>query len=156
MNEVTVVDVPMRLVLGTRRRGKYELIGKMIGEVCRYAVDNKMPIQDMPTFICHEMTPEAAMKANEEGNADIEVAVPISERVAGTDSIKCYELPGGKMAKIVHKGAYEDCEPTYMKLFAWIAENNKKPAGPIREIYLNDPFEVPKEELLTEIYAPIE
>jgi len=29
-------------------------------------------------------------------------------------------------------------------------------AGPIREIYLNDPFEVPKEELLTEIYAPIE
>jgi effector-binding domain-containing protein len=28
--------------------------------------------------------------------------------------------------------------------------------GPIREIYLNDPREVSPEELLTEIYAPIE
>ena len=156
MNEVTVVELKPQVVLGTRRRGKYELIGKMIGEICQYAVDNNIPIQDMPTFICHEMTPEEVMKANEEGSADVEVAVPISERVAGTDAIKCYELPGGKMAKIVHKGAYDDCEPTYMKLFAWLAENKKKPAGPIREIYLNDPSEVSQEELQTEIYAPIE
>lgn len=156
MNEVAIVDVRPQLVLGTRRRGKYELIGKMIGEVCRYAVEHKIQIRDAPIFVCHEMTPEAAMKANEEGNADIEVAVPVLERVAGTDSIQCYELPGGKMAKVVHKGAYEDCEPTYMKLFSWLGENRKKSAGPTREVYLNDPSEVPKEELLTEIYAPIE
>jgi effector-binding domain-containing protein len=156
MNEITVVDVPPQLVLGVRRRGKYELIGKMIGEVCRYAVDNDIQIQDMPTFICHEMTIEEVMKANEEGNADIEIAVPVAERVAGTDAIKCYELPGGRMAKIIHRGAYEDCEPTYRKLFAWIAENKKKPAGPIREVYLNDPSEVSQEGLLTEIYAPID
>ena len=28
-------------------------------------------------------------------------------------------------------------------------------AGPTREVYLNDPFEIPKEELITEIYVPI-
>jgi len=33
-----------------------------------------------------------------------------------------YELPGGKMAKIVHKGSYAKCSPTYEKLFSWIAE----------------------------------
>ena len=28
--------------------------------------------------------------------------------------------------------------------------------GPTREIYLNDPMEVPPEEILTEIYAPVD
>jgi AraC family transcriptional regulator len=28
-------------------------------------------------------------------------------------------------------------------------------AGPTREVYLNDPKEVPPDELLTEIYAPV-
>ena len=60
------------------------------------------------------------------------------------------------MAKTVHRGPYEACEPTYAKLFAWIGENGKRIAGPLREVYLNDPKEVPPEEILTEIYAPIE
>ncbi|MDD3248518.1 MAG: GyrI-like domain-containing protein [Methanosarcina sp.] len=28
--------------------------------------------------------------------------------------------------------------------------------GPVREVYLNDPREVPPEEILTEIYAPLD
>ena len=60
------------------------------------------------------------------------------------------------MAKTVHKGPYEECGPTYENLFKWIGENGKKITGPTREVYLNDPREVPKEEILTEIYAPIE
>ena len=60
------------------------------------------------------------------------------------------------MARIVHKGPYEECGPTYEKLFAWIKENNKKIVGPTREVYLNDPKDVSPEEILTEILAPIE
>jgi effector-binding domain-containing protein len=59
------------------------------------------------------------------------------------------------MAKIVHYGPYEDCEPTYDKLFKWFTDNDKEISGPIREVYLNDPKEVKKEEIMTEIYAPI-
>ena len=60
------------------------------------------------------------------------------------------------MAKIMHKGPYEDCGATYGKLFAWLQKNGKRMNGPTREVYLNDPREVPPEEILTEIYAPIE
>ena len=55
-----------------------------------------------------------------------------------------------------HFCPYEDCCPTYEKLFAWLEENDKRIMGAIREVYLNDSTEVPPEEILTEIYAPIE
>ena len=107
-----------------------------------------------PIFVCYE-TAEEAMEADKTGTADVEVAAPIVEKIEETEEIKCYTLPGGKMAKIIHKGPYDKCETTYNKIFAWIDKNGKKIAGPIREVYLNDPREVGLEEALTEIYIPI-
>ena len=109
-----------------------------------------------PTFVCHETSVEEAEKANHQGTADVEIAVPVDRATEDTDEIRCYELPGGTMAKVVHKGRYEACTATYEKLFAWIGENGKRIIGRIREAYLNDPRETPPEELLTEVYAPIE
>ena len=126
----------------------------MIVRVYQYVMAHHVPIRGRPTFICHE-TPKQAMKANEESNADVEVAIPVAQRVEGADEIACYTLPGGQMARIVHKGPYEDCARTYKQLFAWIAEHRKKIVGPTREVYLNDPRKIPPEEILTEIYAPI-
>jgi AraC family transcriptional regulator len=81
--------------------------------------------------------------------------VPILKRGKETEEISCYELPGAKMAKITHKGPYQEEKTTYEKLFAWLGKNNKAVTGPMRKIYLNDPHEVTQEELLIEIYAPI-
>ena len=81
--------------------------------------------------------------------------VPIAQRGKETEEITCYELPAAKMAKILHKGPYREETATYLKLFAWLEKNKKPIVAPMREIYLNDPHEVPEEELLVEIYAPI-
>lgn len=154
MSEVCVTEVKTQLVVGMWKRGTYAEIGPMIAEVCEYAQASGAGIDGRPTFICHE-TPREAMKANAEASADVEVVIPVSNVVDGKGDITCYELPGGQMAKIVHKGPYEKCAPAYKKLFEWIAENHKKVVGPTREIYMNDPRQVPHEEILTEIYAPI-
>jgi AraC family transcriptional regulator len=154
MSEVTVAKVRPQLVVGMRKRGTYAEIGPMIVKVCQYAAAHSAQIQGRPTFICHE-TPKQAMKANEQSNADVEVALPVAREVECRGEIVCYELAGGQMARIVHKGPYEKCAPTYKKLFAWIAEHHKRITGPTREVYLNDPRKVPPEEILTEIYAPI-
>jgi len=156
MSEITVVEVDTKLVLGMRRQGKYQEMANMFPILFQYAVGAGAKIAGHPMFVCHETTIEEVKKADEEGNADVEVVVPIASEIEGTDEIKCYELPGGTMAKIIHKGPYEACEPTYQKLYAWLEENNKKITGPIREVYLNDPREVTPEETLTEIYAPID
>lgn len=158
MSEVTVVELGSQRVLGMRRKGAYREIAVMLPGVFEFAFSKNVQIAGYPVFICHEITPEEVKKADNDGNADIEVAVPISGSVeiTGNEEIREYELPGGKMARIVHKGPYEECSRTYEKLFSWIAEKGKKIIGPIREIYFNDPREVPPEEILTEIYAPLD
>ncbi|MCK4364790.1 MAG: GyrI-like domain-containing protein [Thermoplasmatales archaeon] len=60
------------------------------------------------------------------------------------------------MAKIIHKGPYEQCQPTYEKLYNWLEQNGWKIIGPVREVYLNDPSGVGMEEALTEIFVPID
>ena len=154
MSEVCVTEVKPQVVVGVWRRGTYAGIRPMIAEVCEFARASGAGIKGRPMFVCHE-TPRQAMKANEEASADVEVVVPVSNVVDGQGEITCYELPGGQMAKIVHKGPYVKSAPTYKKLFEWIAANHKKVAGPTREVYMNDPREVPPEDILTEIYAPI-
>lgn len=156
MDEITVVDLEPQMVLGMRKRGGYEEIGTIIQSLFEFAASKNIELAGPPIFICHEETVNEAMEADRNKNADLELAIPISGKVEETEDFKCYEMPGGKMAKTVHKGPYEDCGPAYEKLFAWLKENGKRVVGLIREVYLTDPREVPPEEYLTEICAPID
>ena len=154
MGEITIVDVPEQKVMGMYRQGSYKELAEMIPELCEYADKNGAGICGSPIFICHE-SPEEAKRADKEGTANLEVAIPVSKKIEETNEIKYYELHGGKMLKIIHKGPYEDCGATYDKIFQWLKENRKELMGPTREVYINDPREISPEEILTEIYAPI-
>lgn len=157
MSEVSVVELGPQPVLGMRRKGAYREIAVMLPRIFKFAFSKNIPITGYPVFLCHEITHEEVQKADIDENADIEVAVPISGtlEITNSEGIRAYELSGGKMAKIIHKGPYEECSQTYEKLFSWFAEKGIRITGPIREVYFNDPREVSPEEILTEIYAPI-
>ncbi len=154
MGEVSLSNVEPQLVVGMRRRGTYAQIRPMLTQVRKHIQTQGVRSAGPPMFICHE-TPKEAVKVNLQHQADVEVAIPVSARIDGDEEIACYELPGGPMARITHQGPYEKSATAYRQLFAWIAENHKKVAGPTREVYLNDPRKVAPEELLTEIYAPV-
>jgi AraC family transcriptional regulator len=154
MSEVSVSNVEPQLVMGMRKRGTYAEIRPMIGKVHKYIEACGARVAGPPMFICHE-TPKEVVKVNLQHNADVEVAIPITAEIEGNSEITCHELPGGPMAKVTHQGPYEKSATAYKKLFAWIAENHKKVAGPTREVYLNDPRKVAPQELLTDIYAPV-
>jgi len=156
MVDIEIVDVQPQNVMGMTRKGPYQIIAQMIPELFQYLVPKGAQFAGPPMFLCHETSMEQAEQADAEGSAEVEVVVPVASEIAGTDEISFYELPGGKMAKTTHQGPYEECKATYEKLLAWIGQNQHRIAGPIREIYLNDPREVPPEEILTEIHAPIE
>jgi effector-binding domain-containing protein len=155
MNQVSVVEVPSQTVIGIRKPGKYSRIGELLGQLVQVAMSSGIQLAGMPVFIMHEVGTEEAERADREGNADIDVAFPVARAAKTTGEVTCYELPGGTMAKIVHKGPYETCGASYAALFQWIQANGKRITGPTREVYLNDPREVPPEQILTEIYAPI-
>jgi AraC family transcriptional regulator len=156
MNEIAVVEVPPQIVLSLRTRGRYRNIADMVPQVFEYAFTHGIDIAGPPVFVCHETTPEEAMRADEEGAADIEVAVPILKRAEAEGPVTCTELSGGTMAVIVHRGPYEEAGPAYERLMAWIAAHHRRIRGPVREVYLNDPHAVPPADILTEICVPIE
>jgi len=160
MTDITITEVAPQTVLGMRRRGFYqEAIPTMLMELFQYVEHEDIPMAGAPLFICHETTPEEAMRAAEEGTADIEVAIPVAAPVPpgehAPEGATCYTLPGGTMVRAVHKGPYNSTETTYNEIFAWLAKHGKEVTGLIREAYLNDPSEVAEEELLTEIFVPV-
>ncbi|MDD1700352.1 MAG: GyrI-like domain-containing protein [Methanoregula sp.] len=156
MEGISIVEVPSQQVLGIKMTGTYMLIPELLMKIYEFTVKKKVGISGPPVFLCHEISPEAVMEANEKGTATVEVAWPVFGIVKGTREIKVYKLPGGKMVHTVHKGPYESCEPTYLKLFAWIKEKGLKISGPIREVYPNDPRQVKPEEIITEIFVPVQ
>ena len=155
MDEITIVDVAPQKVIGKRKKGNYTDLADLLPEVFEYVDTNNIQIQGPPVYLCHETSVDAVEQANTEGTADLEVAIPITGNAQGTEEYQCYDLPGGKMAKILHKGPYETVGETYDKLFRWLGQHQYQITGPLREVYISDPSEVAPEELLTEIYAPI-
>ena len=152
---ITVVDVPPVDVLGTELTGTYALIPELLVKVVNFMMERNIPITAPPLFLCHECSPEAVREANAQGTARVEIAWPVTGDANGSGEIRRYTLPGGKMVHVTHKGPYETCEPTYLAAFGWIAKKGLTINGPVREIYPNDPAEVPPEEILTEIYIPV-
>jgi effector-binding domain-containing protein len=65
------------------------------------------------------------------------------------------ELPGMQALCALHKGPYPLVGEAYERITAYAAAHGMKLCGPPRELYLNDPAEVPESELLTEVQFPL-
>ncbi len=155
MAKIHLVDMPDMDVLSRKKTGTYALIPELLMQVVMYIQEKGIPIAGPPFFICSETSPEAVQHAQETGTAVVEVAWPVNGPVQGSGDIQYRKLAGGKMAHTVHKGPYEACEPAYLALFDWIREKGLTICGPVREVYPNDPREVPPDEILTLIYIPV-
>ncbi|MEU8800667.1 MerR family transcriptional regulator [Spirillospora sp. NPDC048819] len=65
-------------------------------------------------------------------------------------------LPGGSFAGAVHVGPYEEIPLTVHGVLAWFGDYGHTPAGPVREVYLNDPATTPPERLETQVLIRVE
>jgi effector-binding domain-containing protein len=156
ITEPVIKDIPTVRALSLRERGSYqETIPRMIRELFTYVCpeDGQQPaarIAGPVTFVCHD-------EEYRETDADIEVAIPItgSFSLDGT-AVEVVNLPGGRFLSVLHTGPYPGVGKAYERLFAYLNEHRLVPVGPSRELYLNDPAEVPEEELLTEVQFPVE
>ncbi len=155
MRSILTVDAPTQKILGIRRTGRYEDIGSMIQELASFIEEHKITVIGPPAYICHEDSMDAVKAAAEAGSADIEVAFPIEGEGKGSGDIHFYELPGGKMVRIIHMGPYRELPDTYQELFRWLGDNHLTITGPMREVYINDPKTTEEDLLVTWIYAPI-
>jgi len=77
--------------------------------------------------------------------------------VDGNLTMTVSDLPAvEKIACLIHKGSYANLGETYQAFWRWIEANGYRIVDPCREVYLNNPDDVPEEEWLTEIQYQLE
>lgn len=87
-----------------------------------------------------------------------DVCVSVDESFEPEGEVGVQLIPGGPHAMATHHGPYEQLGAIYLQLFGcWLPRSGRvtRPL-PCREVYLNDPESTEPEELLTDIYIPLE
>ncbi|MDY7100861.1 MAG: MerR family transcriptional regulator [Actinomycetota bacterium] len=95
---------------------------------------------------------------DEETSGDIEMCIPVDGLPDDLDEaaeVRGRIVAPGPAATTIHRGSYEDVAPAYHVLAAWMQSHGHEPAGPPREVYLDDPTEVAPLDRRTEIQWPI-
>jgi len=155
MSEPSVKDVPGVRVLSKRDKGPIgETVGRLIGEL----MEAVMAPENQANYVKIVGPFMTIYHDNEyrELDADLEVAVPVTGKVTVSDpALEVKNLPGRRVACLVHKGSYETIGPAYARLYEYVVREGLELSGPMMDLYLNDPNTVAPGEVLTEIQAPI-
>ena len=59
----------------------------------------------------------------------IEVGVLVEDGFAGHDGLVASSLPGGRIARGIHRGGYDGLGSAYDNLHKWCADNGHRPSG---------------------------
>lgn len=91
-------------------------------------------------------------------NCRFDACITFTKDIKPEGEVGIQTLTGGKYAVFLHKGPYGEFGPVYQAICGeWIPNNSYKIRDlPMMEIYLNSPANTSPEDLLTEIYLPVE
>ncbi len=103
--------------------------------------------------ICHddpEVTPPDKVR--------YDACVSVDESFQPSGDIGVQVIPGGEYAVTTHFGPYQKLGETYTELLGqWLPRSGHELcATPCFEVYLNDPQSTDPEDLITDIYAPLQ
>jgi DNA-binding transcriptional MerR regulator len=113
----------------------------------RYTAELGARRQDAPPIrISHAYT---------EAMVDTEIAVPITQLIAGTERIAARVLEASAVAYVMHVGPHADLWAVYWALLVWIQEHGYEPCGSPREIYWRHPADGHTAAYRTEVQWPI-
>jgi AraC family transcriptional regulator len=103
--------------------------------------------------ICHddpEVTPPEKIR--------YDACVTVDETFVPEGEIGVQVIPGGEYAVTTHFGPYQKLGDTYTRLLGqWLPRSGRElRSTPCFEVYLNDPQSTEPEDLITDIYAPLQ
>ena len=151
-----IKNVPARNVIYIRLSGDYKLndYGGTWGRLWQFVKEQNLPIGDFnPLCIYHDdhkVTPAEKLRT------DVCMVMPV--QVAPKGDVGFKTLPAGRYAIFLYKGSYDNLQAVYDTIYGkYLPEMEctlRDEAS--AERYLNDPCKTAPEELLTEIYIPVE
>ena len=96
------------------------------------------------------------------GEFDVEIGFPARgvERLSSLGGLAPgevgrSELPGGRMAAYLHVGPYAGIGKAWEALEALVADHGLVPIAPGWDSYVDNPDEIPVEQLRTELFQPV-
>lgn len=149
--ECTTKELEAQSIIGIRTSVDLAKIGGVMGqlfpELFAYLQEHGQSPTGMPLTRYHCMDGDTA---------ELECAMPIAAPVAGTDRIRCGELPAGTMATVTHMGPYDNLPETWAALMGWMKSEGLEPVGTPWEVYVTDPGAEPDQsKLRTDIFFPV-
>ena len=151
-----IKELPVRNVIYIRLFGDYKL-NDYCGTWMRlqqFVQEDKLPMGEvMPYCIFHD---DPKVTPIEKLRTDVCMVMPTAATPKGNIGFK--QLPAGRYAIFLYKGSYEHLQSVYDTIYGkYIPEMEctfRDEAS--AERYLNNPADTAPDELLTEIYIPIE
>jgi effector-binding domain-containing protein len=84
--------------------------------------------------------------------ADLEAGFPTSGPVETDDDVVTSHLPGGRVARLVHEGSFDQLGSSWGRLGAWMAAEGLTPGDDMWEVYITEPSpEMDPADLRTEL-----
>jgi effector-binding domain-containing protein len=159
--EPVIKEIPEVRVITKRGTGApQEVIPGLIGAVMQQIFSpanqrGNVNICGPITLLFDHMTLTKTPEEGGIGHRDFEIAVPIVGRISVEPEFEVKSLPGGKMVTLIYTGPYHEVGEAYTKAIEYVGGHGLRMSGKCREMYLNNPQEVPESKLMTEIQIPV-
>ena len=145
---VTIAQTPTAVVRGVVPTAElpafFDRSFGLLGEVL--AAQSVQPIG--PAFALYQGLPGET--------ADLEVGFPVGDPVRPDRAVVAGSLPAGRVARLVHHGAFDDLGASWERLASWIAGQGVHPGPVFWEVYLTEPTpDMDPRELRTELNWPV-
>lgn len=150
---VVIESLPERRCAGIDHIGSYMEIDHAMGRLFAELVDrHSLPAEPAMLGVFFD-DPDLGPEAELHSRACLPVATSVTIDAPLVETV----LRGGPYAKLRYKGPYADMRGAYRWLLGvWLPASGYEPDdAPIFEAYLNDPREVPQNELRTDIHLPL-
>jgi effector-binding domain-containing protein len=151
MEKVNIEKVESRNLLSIRKQFLWkdagQEMGEMYGNILKYIGENKLKTVGTPISLAHSW---------DDIGGDCECGIFIDKEFAGNEQITTSTSYSGKVAVIVHKGAYHNTSDSWSELYKHIEENKLKNNGVPWEEYVTDPhIEKDENKYITKLIQPI-
>jgi len=101
-----------------------------------------------PAFSAYHDHPDETM--------DVEVGFPTDRPVAPADGVQPSSLPGGRVARVVHQGPYDELPDAWDRLSTWMDDRGLGFGMPFWEVYTTRPTpDTDPTTLRTELVLPV-
>ena len=140
-----------QLYLFAEHRGDYRRLGDTMRAALSAAQDGELALAGPPFALFYD-DPGRVAVPDLRARVCLPVAAipPVLPKGLAHDVLPQATVVYGRIA-----GAYPEAARTYPALFEYLKRHGWKPAGPIREVYLQNPADVSSyEELVTEVQLP--